>query len=95
MTQDDFDYVAGDEGYRLVEAVSQWMALACDQEETARLTKSWQIEVNMMSKRYRRLIEKVFCFFFFGWIRAQIYLTSAKMPQQRCCLNNYRTLPES
>ena len=67
MTHDDFDYVAGDEGYRLVEAVSQWMALACDQEETARLTKSWQMEVNMMSKRYRRLIEKVFCHFFF-WL---------------------------
>ena len=51
--------MAGDEGYRLVEAVSQWMTLAVDQEEAARLTKAWQTEVNVMAKRYRRLIEKV------------------------------------
>ena len=91
MTQDDFDYVAGDEGYRLVEAISQWMALACDQEETARLTKSWQIEVNMMSKRYRRLIEKVIAFFFL----AESGLKFTPLAQN--CLNNngYRTLPES
>ena len=62
--------MAGDEGYRLIEAVSQWMTLAVDQEEAARLTKAWQLEVNVMAKRYRRLIEKVCCLL--SWLFATV-----------------------